>query len=106
MAIQTGSCPLTQRKLVDDFFIEHRTKVLDLAAYLDRMDRSVSKDAEDDFRVLALRRALNTLSEAEPGRVKRIQMLLSDQDTSLLDERDGQSAYGASKRNLQTGGEG
>lgn len=90
-----NTCPLSQRALLDDYFMEHRTQVLDLAAFLDRLDRSVEHNAADDFRYVALRAALGALSAATPGRVETIQMLLSDPDVRLLDERDRQSAQGA-----------
>ena len=92
------TCPLSQQKLIDEFFIEHRTKILDIAGFLDRMDRSVDKNGEGDFRLRAFREALRVLSEEEVGRAERVQMVLSDRNTELLDERDQQGAFGASKR--------
>lgn len=90
-----GACPLTQKELVDEYFMEYRAMLLAVGAFLDRMDRSVEHNAEDDFRVVAFKQALHELVGDEPGRVERIQMLLSDRDTTLMDERDQQSAYGA-----------
>ena len=92
------TCPLSQQKLIDEFFIEHRTKILDIAGFLDRMDRSIDKNGVDDFRLRAFRDALSILSESEVGRAERVQMTLSDLNTELLDERDQQGAFGASKR--------
>lgn len=96
MATHTGTCPLTQRQLIDEYFLEHRTKILDLAAFLDRLDRSIDRNAEDDFRMRAMRQALAVLSSHAPQRIERIQMILSDQTTELLEQRDRQNAYGAS----------
>ena len=93
-----NTCPLSQQKLIDEFFIEHRTKILDIAGFLDRMDRSSDKNGEDDFRLRAFRKALSVLSEDEVGRAERVQMTLSDLNTELLEERDQQGAFGASKR--------
>jgi hypothetical protein len=98
MSTYANTCPLSQRQLLDEFFMEHRTKILDLAAFLDRMDRSVEQNAGDDFRLVAFRQALAELCGDAPGRIERVQMLLSDRDTSLLDERDQQNAFGAAKR--------
>lgn len=95
MDTYAGTCPLTQRQLIDEYFMEHRTKVLDIAAFLDRMDRSLDPDAEDDFRVVAFRQALRELSSEAPGRVVRVQMLLSDPTIDPLLVRDQQSAHGA-----------
>lgn len=95
MSAFSGTCPLTQRQLVEEYFLEHRTKVLDIAAFLDRIDRSVEQDVEDDFRLVALRRALEKLCSGEPRRVERIQMVLSDTTTEPLKQRDRQGAFGA-----------
>ncbi|MEL6148633.1 MAG: hypothetical protein AAFR56_03340 [Chloroflexota bacterium] len=95
MTSEQGSCPLTQQELIDEYFMEYRAVLLSVAAFLDRMDRSIDKNAEDDFRVKALRASLHELTSEESQRVERIQMILSDRDTTLMDERDSQSAYGA-----------
>ena len=98
MVERDGTCPLTQQQLVDGYFVEHRNQVLEIAAFLDRMDRSVERDARYDFRVIAFHQALKELHSEVPGRVERVQMLLSDTNTELLEERDRQAAYGASGR--------
>lgn len=98
MARDAISCPLTQRQLIDEYFMEHRTKVLDIAAFLDRLDRAAARDAEDDFRLVAFRQTLRELTSATPGRVERTQMILSDQTTEPLAELDRKAAYGASIR--------
>jgi hypothetical protein len=95
MDAQLGTCPLTQRQLIEEYFIEHRTKILDLAAYLDRLDRARQRDAEDDFRLGAVRQALEVLSGSDGQRMQRIQMILSDPRTDLLDHLDRKSAFGA-----------
>ena len=96
-----GTCPLTQRQLIDEYFLEHRTKILDLAAFLDRMDRSIDKNADDDFRVVALREALHVLCSEAPGRAEKVQMILSDPTIEPLAERDRQNAFGAFGRQGQ-----
>lgn len=101
MATYRGTCPLTQQQLVEEYFIEHRTKLLDIAAFLDRLDRTAGPDAADDFRLRAFCQALQVLGEAEGGRVERIQMLLSDPTSEPLSVRDRQSAYGAFGRDRQ-----
>ena len=90
------SCPLSQQQLIDEYFIEHRTKVLDIAAFLDRFDRASARDAEDDFRITAFRKALAALLDGEgANRVREVQMLLSDPRTDLLEQLDRKSAFGA-----------
>ena len=90
--------PLSQQQLIDEFFMEQRTKILDLAAFLDRLDRATEQNANDDFRIVALRKAMHELTTGEQGRVERAQMIFSDQNTDLLDELDRKAAYGASIR--------
>ena len=97
-----GSCPLGQKDLIDRYFMEHRNQVLAIAAFLDRMDRSVSKDAGDEFRFAALKKAIQELTTGDFGRTERVQLLLSDLDTTLLEERDQQGAYGAPIRQEAT----
>ena len=91
-----GSCPLSQRQLIEEYFIEHRTKILDIAAFLDRFERATTHDAEDDFRMAAFRKALTALLDgAGANRVREVQMLLSDPRTDLLEQLDRKSALGA-----------
>ncbi len=95
MRAYTGTCPLTQKQLIDEYFMEHRTKVLDIAAFLDRMDRSIERNADDDFRIVAFREALSALCTANSDRVERVQMIFSDPTTEPLEHLDSKSAFGA-----------
>ena len=97
-ANDTKRCPLSQQQLIDSSFMEARTKILDIAAFLDRLDRSVSTDGADDFRIVAMRRAMEELNSSVPGRIERVLLTFSDQNTDLLDELDRKAAYGASIR--------
>ncbi|MEZ4496415.1 MAG: hypothetical protein R2845_06480 [Thermomicrobiales bacterium] len=92
------SCPLSQQQLIDEYFMESRTKILDIAAFLDRLDRSVDEDGKDDFRILAMKQAMQELNSEVAGRIERVLMIFSDQNTALLDELDRKAAYGASIR--------
>ena len=95
--------PKTGRELVDEYFIENRTRLLEIAAYLDRLDRTDATLAEQDFRARAFREALTILA-AEPDRtgdrtrVDRIQELWSDPTTEPLEKLDVKSARGAYDR--------
>jgi hypothetical protein len=86
---------LGTRELVDEYFIENRTRVLEIAAFLDRLDRAGDTAAARDFRMAALRDALNILAGPEPSRLMRIQMLLSDPTSEPLAALDRKSAMGA-----------
>ena len=95
--------PKTGRELVDEYFIENRTRLLEIAAFLDRLDRTDSSLVDHDFRVRAFRDALRLLesppAQGEPHtRVERIQHLLSDPTTEPLEKLDTKSARGAYDR--------
>ena len=92
--------PKTGRALVDEYFIENRTRLLEIAAFLDRLDRAEPALAERDFRVRALREGIAVLADQEvrakdETRVERIQMVLSDPTTEPLEHLDQKSARGA-----------
>ncbi len=95
---QDQTCPLSQQQLIDEYFIEARARLLDLAAFLDRMDRSIERNAEDDFRMVALRQGVQALSASGPGRACAIQMILSDPTIEPREQLDRKSAFGAFKR--------
>jgi len=90
-----GICPLTQQQLIDEYFMEVRAKIIDVAAFLERMDRSVERNAEEDFRMVAMRQALHALSVGTTDRVYVIQMIFSDPTTEPLMQLDRKSAFGA-----------
>jgi hypothetical protein len=95
MGSHTGTSPLTQRELIAQYFMEHRVQVLELAAFLDRLDRAREIDADDDFRLRSVRAALDVLVDGDGDRVQRVQMIFSDPRSELLEELDTQSAKGA-----------
>ena len=88
--------PLTATELVDEYFIENRTKLLDIAAFLDRLDRADPACAATDFRVRAFTDALAALSG--PDRIGTVQMILSDPRTEPLEALDRKGAVGAFDR--------
>lgn len=96
--------PKTGRELVDEYFIENRTRLLEIAAFLDRLDRTDASLVDRDFRVRAFREAVRLL-EDQPAdaadsqtRVERIQHLLSDPTSEPLERLDMKSARGAYDR--------
>ena len=95
MLTREAKTALPQRDLLEKYYMETRNHLLELAAFLDRLDRAALRDAQDDERLLALRRGLKVLTREEGGRVKDIQMTLSDQDFRILEVRDRQNAVGA-----------
>ena len=81
------------KEVIDAYFLEHRAKVIDVAAFLDRIDRA---DGDcDDLRMNALIGAIAMLHDGEGDRVRRIQMHLSDQTTPPAAAATIQGAHGA-----------
>jgi hypothetical protein len=117
---------MSPRELVDEYFIENRTRLLEIAAFLDRLDRAYgdASYATVDFRMKAFAEALHVLDAPSSGaldapsggaldapsrgaldasrdrasRIDRIQHILSDPRTEPLDVLDRKSALGAYDR--------
>ena len=82
----------TSKVVVDHAFIGVRAKLIEVAAFLDRVERHGSAD---DFRCVALREAAELLVDGQPERARRILEKLSD-PTTIPDERSsGKAALGA-----------
>ncbi len=86
--------PSPSYSVVDQSFIDARARLLDVAAFLDRVQRY---HQEDDYRVRALKQAIGQLSSGEPGRVERILLELSDPTLEPIPAAIIQGAFGACK---------
>ena len=82
----------TKQQVLDQYFIEVRHKLIEVAAFLDRIDRA---EGEDDYRIKAFRAALKELESNEPERAKQILLALSDPTTEPIVWAQGKSASGA-----------
>ena len=69
--------------MINTYFLEHRAKLLDIAAFLDRLDRAAPEIETPDFRQQAMLQAIGILTDGQPQRAKRILELLSDHSTDL-----------------------
>lgn len=101
--------PLSREEVVDRYFLDARAKAIDVAAFLDRVDRATPRDprAGEDFRVRALREVLAVLLESKPGRAKRVLDRLSDHSTEPIDSAAGmKGAFGAPAPTRADAGEG
>ena len=83
----------SQSEVIERYFLEHRAKVLDIAAFLDRVDRCESED--EDFRMVAIRKCIQELLSNDSGRAERILLLLSDQTNEPIDKAGMKGATGA-----------
>ena len=90
--------PLGVPELTDEYFIENRNRLLEIAAFLDRLDRADPDRTRSDFRIRAFREALAILASSSPNYVAQIQAILSDPRSEPIPTLDRKSALGAFDR--------
>ena len=95
--------PLSASQIADEYFIENRNRLLEIAAFLDRLDRADPGRSARDFRLQAFTDALAILAGRAPAYLRQIQALLSDPSTEPIETLDRKSARGAFDRG-QAGG--
>ncbi|WP_038170690.1 hypothetical protein [Verrucomicrobium sp. BvORR106] len=84
--------PPANVNLVDLGFMDSRSKLIDLAAFLDRVQRA---GQEGDFRVAALKQAIELLAGDQPERARNILLSFSDPSTEPIPKATTQGAVGA-----------
>lgn len=92
-----GSLPPSPpaKAVVDAGFIPVRAKLIEVAAFLDRVERYA---VADDFRCRALRAAARLLVDGKPERARRILENLSDPTRQPEEKSSGKAALGAWQR--------
>ena len=83
---------MTRAETLDLYFMDARSKLIDIAAFLDRVDRA---QGEADFRLAAFWNALQEAQGENPGRAKRVLMSLSDPTVEPIAAAPGKGAVGA-----------
>jgi hypothetical protein len=83
---------MTRQKVLDLYFMEARCKLIDLAAFLDRVDRA---EGPTDFRLDAFKVALHHLGEGNPHRAEAVLNTLSDPTSVPIAAAPGKGAVGA-----------
>jgi hypothetical protein len=89
--------PLSFGQILEMSFLENRARLLEIAAFLDRMERSADAETgKNDFRYQALVTGIRLLLDTtEAGRTKAIQLSFSDPTTEPLASAAGLKAHGA-----------
>lgn len=82
----------TRSALLDLYFMDARSKLIDIAAFMDRVERA---EGEEDFRMHAFREALKQLERGGAERAKHVLLTFSDPTTEPIAEAPGKSACGA-----------
>jgi hypothetical protein len=85
----------TRQQMLDLYFVDARHKLIDLAAFLDRVERA---DGETDYRWTALLKAIPELlssDERKADRAERILLAFSDPTAEPVARAPGKGASGA-----------
>lgn len=91
--------PLKKSETIDMYFMEHRAKLIDIAAFLDRVDRADGGAAGgEDFRMKSFSDALRLLIDGKPERARRVLELFSDPTTDPIPKAPMKGALGAYKK--------
>jgi hypothetical protein len=83
---------MTRQKILDLYFLDARHKLIELAAFLDRVERA---DGKDDFRLKAFRAALGELTIGKKQKAKNVLLAFSDPTSEPIAQAAGKGATGA-----------
>lgn len=89
---KTNTSPMTREQVIDRYFMDARCKLIDIAAFLDRVERSTGKD---DFRLKAFKEAIGELSGKKKKKAERVLLAFSDPTTEPIAKAPGKGACGA-----------
>lgn len=83
---------MNKQILLDEYFIEARGKLLDLAAFIDRVQRA---PGQADYRWASLHAALQKLAGVPPDKTRAILELMSDPGNEPAASASSKGATGA-----------
>lgn len=83
---------MTRQQVLDLYFLDARHKLIEIAAFLDRIERAEGKD---DFRLAAFYDALSKLTGAEKSKVRAALLAFSDPTTEPIFVAETKAACGA-----------
>jgi hypothetical protein len=82
----------SKKEILDLQFIDARHKLIDIAAFLDRIERH---PGDEDYRFTAMKNALPILLSDRPDRARAVLESFSDQTTQVSESAPFQGAFGA-----------
>ena len=80
---------MTRAEVIAAYFMEHRARLIDIAAFLDRLERAANDGDAEDIRESSFRQSLKILSDGKPQRAARILSLLSDHSEAMPQSAEG-----------------
>ena len=82
---------MTRQQVLDLYFMDARCKLIEIAAFLDRVDRAAGSD---DFRITEFRKAMREL-DGKGNRAEKVLLALSDPTTDPIPAATTKAACGA-----------
>ena len=83
---------MTRQQVLDLYFMDARCKLIEIAAFLDRVDRA---SGGDDFRITEFRKAMRELEAKNAGRAEKVLLALSDPTNAPIPAATTKAACGA-----------
>lgn len=83
---------MTRQQVLDLYFLDARHKLIDLAAFVDRVERSEGKA---DFRMEAFYQAAKVLAGSQPDKAATTLNVFSDPTTEPIEAATTKAACGA-----------
>lgn len=83
---------MTRQQVLDLYFLDARGKLIEIAAFLDRVERAKGKD---DFRLATFRKAVRELSGRKPRRAEKVLLAFSDPTKKPIPAATTKAACGA-----------
>jgi hypothetical protein len=83
---------MNRQQILDLYFLDARHKLVELAAFLDRVERAPGRD---DFRLKSLRTALTKLDGRKRHRAREVLLAFSDPTTKPVRAATTKAACGA-----------
>jgi hypothetical protein len=83
---------MNRKEILDLYFLEARAKVIDIAAFLDRVERA---EGPGDFRLSAFQQALERLAGSQGNRAEQVLRVFSDPTSEPVAAATAKGACGA-----------
>jgi hypothetical protein len=83
---------MTRQQVLDLYFMDARSKLIDLAAFIDRVERA---EGSEDFRMKAFREALKELSGGNKEKARQVLLAFSDPTVEPIPAATTKAACGA-----------
>lgn len=83
---------MTRQQVLDLYFMDARAKLIDLGAFIDRVERA---EGEEDFRMKAFRATLAELSKGQTHKARNVLLAFSDPTAEPIPAAATKAACGA-----------